>query len=72
MTKFVTAVAVMQVVEQGLVSLDDDLGGILPELSGLNILEGFDSNEQPIFGKQTKPVTLRHVTYVLEDYRRPC
>jgi CubicO group peptidase (beta-lactamase class C family) len=61
MTKLVTAVAVMQVVEKGLVGLDDDLGSILPELSNLDVLEGFDSSGQPVLGKQSKPMTLRYV-----------
>lgn len=62
MTKLVTCVAVMQVVEKGLVAIDDDLGKVLPELHDLEVLEGFDSNEQPILGMQTKPVTLRYVS----------
>lgn len=66
MTKLVTAVAVMQVVEKGLVELDDDLGEVLPELSELEVLEGFDSNEQPKLGKQTKPVTLRYFNRPLQ------
>ena len=61
MTKLVTAVAAMQVVEKGLVGLDDDLGNVMPELSNLDVLEGFDDNGQPMLGKQTKPVTLRYV-----------
>ena len=61
MTKLVTACAVLQVVEKGLVGLDDDLGNVMSELSNLEVLEGFDSNEQPMLGKQTRPVTLRYV-----------
>lgn len=61
MTKLVTAVAVMQVVEKGLLALDDDLSGILPNLSELDLLEGFDSNGQPILGRQARPITLRQV-----------
>ena len=61
MSKLVTAVAVMQVVENGLVGLDDDLGNIVPELTALDVLEGFDSSGQPVLRKQAKPMTLRYV-----------
>jgi CubicO group peptidase (beta-lactamase class C family) len=59
MTKLVTAVAVMQIVEKGLVGLDDDLGKIVPQLSNMDILEGFGEDGKPILTKQTKLVTLR-------------
>ncbi|KAE8341630.1 hypothetical protein BDV24DRAFT_151031 [Aspergillus arachidicola] len=39
MTKLVTAVAVMQLVERGIVSLDDDVRTIVPELRDIQILE---------------------------------
>ena len=61
MSKLVTAVAVMQLVEKGVVDLDDDLGNIVPELSALDVLEGFDGSGQPVLGKKTKPMTLRYV-----------
>jgi CubicO group peptidase (beta-lactamase class C family) len=39
MTKLVTAVAVMQLVERGVVSLDDDIREKVPELAGIQILQ---------------------------------
>ncbi|KAB8261129.1 beta-lactamase/transpeptidase-like protein [Aspergillus pseudonomiae] len=39
MTKLVTAVAVMQLVERGFVSLEDDVRAIVPELRDIQILE---------------------------------
>lgn len=39
MTKLVTAVAVMQLVERGVVSLDDDVREKVPELANIQILE---------------------------------
>lgn len=59
MTKLATAAAAMQIVEKGLVNLDDDLGKILPDLSNLDVLEGFDGDGKPILFKQSKPITLR-------------
>ncbi len=70
MTKLVTAVAVMQVVEKGLVGLDDDLGHTLPELSDLDVLEGFDGSEQPMLGKQSDSITLRYVNRPPSAWRR--
>lgn len=43
MTKPVTSVAVMQLVERGLVKLDDPAGTYLPELSRVQVLESFDA-----------------------------
>lgn len=59
MTKLVTSVAVLQVVEKGLVGLDDDLGKLVPELANLEVLKGFDTDGKPILTKQGKAVTLR-------------
>jgi methyl acetate hydrolase len=43
MTKAVTSVALMQLVEQGRVALDDPAEKYLPELASLKVLEKFDS-----------------------------
>ncbi|CAI7587620.1 unnamed protein product [Penicillium bialowiezense] len=39
MTKLVTAVAVMQLVERGLISLDDNVCEIIPELKNMKVFE---------------------------------
>jgi methyl acetate hydrolase len=55
MTKLVTSIAVMQLVERGLIGLDDDLSLLLPEMTEIPILSN---------GKLTpakKPITLRHL-----------
>lgn len=44
LTKIVTAVAVMIVVERGLISLDDDVGKVVPELAAPEVLTGFDED----------------------------
>lgn len=62
MTKLVTSVAAMQVVERGLVGLDDDLGSILPQLKNRDILVGFDgAAKQGVFKESTNKITLRYV-----------
>ena len=59
MTKLVTAVSAMQLVERGMIGLDDDVGKIVPQLSNMDIIKGFEDNGAPIFAKQSKPITLR-------------
>lgn len=55
MTKLVTSIAAMQLVEKGLIKLDDDLSTILPNMVKIPIL----SNGQLIEPKN--PITLRHL-----------
>jgi methyl acetate hydrolase len=55
MTKLVTSIAAMQLVEKGLVNLDDDLSAILPNIAQIPIL----SNGQLMEAKN--PITLRHL-----------
>ncbi|KAJ0159880.1 Acyltransferase LovD [Colletotrichum tanaceti] len=59
MTKLVTSTAVMQLVERGLVGLDDDMRTVVPQLARMQILRGFDGDEQPILEDNTTPITLR-------------
>ncbi|KAH7323954.1 beta-lactamase/transpeptidase-like protein [Rhexocercosporidium sp. MPI-PUGE-AT-0058] len=64
-TKLLTTVAAMQCVERGLLKLDEDVTGILPELKGLKILTGFEEdgngNDTPVLVENTKAITLRHL-----------
>ncbi len=59
LTKIVTATCLMLLVEQGLVRLDDDMRAVVPELGRMQILRGFDADDQPILEDNTKPITLR-------------
>lgn len=61
MTKAITSVGAMQLVEQGKLTLDEPASKHLPELGGLQVLEGFDSAGKPILRPCNKPVTLRHL-----------
>ncbi|MCJ1391725.1 hypothetical protein MMC18_004590 [Xylographa bjoerkii] len=61
-TKLMTCISVLQCVERGVLNLDDDVTGILPELKGIEILTGFDKETgKPITKKATKSITLRHL-----------
>lgn len=55
MTKLVTSIAALQMVEKGFIGLDDDLSEILPEMSRIPIL----SNGE--FMVPANPITLRHL-----------
>jgi methyl acetate hydrolase len=61
MTKVLTSVAAMQLVEQGRLSLDDDAARFVPAINDVPILEGFDAAGAPKLRKATRPVTLRHL-----------
>jgi methyl acetate hydrolase len=61
MTKAVTSVAAMQLVEQGRLQLDQPIGGVLPELSAPQVLEGFDNAGAPRLRLAKRPITLRHL-----------
>jgi methyl acetate hydrolase len=61
MTKPVTSVALMQLVEQGRIGLDDPASKYLPELTELKVFESFD----PVTGGYkvrpvSRPATVRH------------
>ncbi len=62
MTKPVTSVAAMQLVEQGKLKLDEPAGSYIPELGSLQVLQGFDpATGKPILKPATRPVTLRRL-----------
>jgi methyl acetate hydrolase len=61
MTKAVTSVAAMQLVEEGKLALDAPVPDIDPALSRPQVLEGFDASGAAILRPATRPVTLRHL-----------
>jgi methyl acetate hydrolase len=61
MTKAVTATACMQLVERGELRLDEPLGGLLPHLAEVQVLEGFDDKGAPRLRPPKRPITLRHL-----------
>src|SRR5207248_5262567 len=61
MTKAVTSVAAMQLVEQGKLQLDEPIGNVLPELAAAQVLEGFDASGAPGLRPAQRPITLRHL-----------
>jgi methyl acetate hydrolase len=61
MTKAVTSVAAMQLVEQGRLQLEEPIGSVLPELASPQVLEGFDASGAPRLRPARRPITLRHL-----------
>lgn len=61
LTKAVTSVAAMQLVEQGRVGLDEPVGRWLPRLAEPKVLEGFAEDGTPRLRPAKTPVTLRHL-----------
>ena len=62
MTKAITSVAAMQLVERGKVKLDEPVAKHLPQLARLDVLSGFDpSTGKPVLRPATRPVTLRQL-----------
>ena len=60
MTKAVTSVAAMQLVEQGRLSLDADIGAVLPDLANPQVLTGI-AEGKPQLRPANGPITLRHL-----------
>jgi CubicO group peptidase (beta-lactamase class C family) len=61
MTKLVTSVAALQLVEAGRLALDEPLGGVVEELAAPMVLDGFDEAGQPILRPARTDLTLRRL-----------
>jgi CubicO group peptidase (beta-lactamase class C family) len=61
MTKAITTVAALQLVEQGKLSLDGPIGDLLPDLAAPVVLAGFAADGAPITRPAETRLTLRHL-----------
>lgn len=61
MTKAITAVACMQLIERGKLRLEQPASDILPALKAPQILEGFDTAGQPRLRPAHNAITVRHL-----------
>ena len=59
MTKLLTTIAVLQIVEKGLIGLDDDVGKIIPELVKEGVLKSVDDQGRPTTRPIKNKITLR-------------
>jgi len=55
------AVAVLQLVDAGLLGLDDPVRAVLPELAAAQVLDRFDRSGAPVRRPATRHITLRHL-----------
>ena len=61
MTKLVTTIAVLQLVEEGLIDLDSGLEQYLPETINPKIIQGFDQDDNPMFVEAARSPTVREL-----------
>jgi len=61
MTKAITSVAAMQLVEQGKLKLEEPVPNIDPALGSPQVLEGFDASGTPKLRPAKRPITLRRL-----------
>ncbi|KAI1810407.1 beta-lactamase/transpeptidase-like protein [Poronia punctata] len=61
LTKLGTAVAMLQLVERGIIELDVDIRDTLPELAAMPVLRGFSDDGKPILEEHGREITLRHL-----------
>ena len=61
MTKLITTIAVLQLVEADLVELDSGLDQYLPETINPKIIRGFDKDDDPIFVDAARSPTVREL-----------
>ncbi|CAD0041999.1 unnamed protein product [Aureobasidium pullulans] len=61
MTKLLTSIACMQLIEHGLITLDTDVSSFIPDLAAQPILHGFDDNDKPILSDRKNPILFVHL-----------
>jgi CubicO group peptidase (beta-lactamase class C family) len=61
MTKLLTCIAAMQIIEKGLITLETDVAPYLPELAAQPILHGFDDNDKPILTERKNTIKFVHL-----------
>ncbi len=61
MTKAITSVAAVQMVERGKLDLDAPAHAVVPKIAEAQVLTGFDRAGQPTFRAPKRAITLRHL-----------
>ena len=61
MTKAITGMAAMQMVERGKLELDAPAANVVPQIGKAQVLEGFDAAGKPRLRAPKRPITLRHL-----------
>ncbi|KAJ5707615.1 hypothetical protein N7488_007416 [Penicillium malachiteum] len=71
LTKLTSSVSVMQIVERGLIGLGDEIRNVLPELTDLKVLIGFEGEEEPESGMEAKDRSRNSGPYSAEPLVKP-
>lgn len=58
-TKLLTTIMALQCVDRGLIGLDDDVEILVPDLTSMKVLTGFDNDGNPIMRDRRGTITLR-------------
>ena len=61
MTRAVTAVAAMQLVERKIPTLDESVGSYVPYLAAVQVFDRFETDGTPRLRDSKRPITLRHL-----------
>lgn len=61
MTKAITCVGMLQLIERGKAAMDQPAAELLPALANPQLLTGFDANGQPQLRPAEKAITIRHL-----------
>lgn len=61
MTKALTSVAAVQMVERGKLDLDTPASAVVPQIAQAQVLTGFDAGGKPTTRPPKRPITLRHL-----------
>lgn len=61
MTKVITTVAALQLVEKGQLQLHEPVSKVLPEIEQMLVLDGYDNAGMPVLRKAANPITLHHL-----------
>ncbi|EPS44992.1 hypothetical protein H072_1043 [Dactylellina haptotyla CBS 200.50] len=70
-TKLITSIALLQCVDKGLITLDDPITGLLPELDGKPIVTGMDLSMIPSNTKITARQLLTHTSGIPYGFLHP-
>ncbi|KAL0941100.1 beta-lactamase family protein [Colletotrichum truncatum] len=60
-TKIITTVAALQLVERGLVTLEEDVSQYIPALASQSVITGFTDSNEPIISPRKSPISLRQL-----------
>lgn len=70
MTKVVTSACVLQLVDKGVLDLDEDVRPKFPYMQTLQVIRGFKDDGEAILEENTEPISLRYVYKSHPSYKQ--